>query len=144
MKKNNQILIIVVLLLFSCKSKNVIIGNSENGKMEFNFLEVEQPFNLELTEFHENNFYCFTEGIPYAILIGKTNNTSLPNIVTVLSRCEERNFTVGQNLRIVPEEDPRKNVNLNLIYSIKDTIISGKKKSWLIGAENKAIWGIAK
>jgi len=84
--------------------------------MEFKFLEIAQPFDLELTEFHENNFHCFTEGIPYAILIGKTNNTSLTNIVTILSRCEERTFKVGQNLRVAPKEDPRNNVSLNLLF----------------------------
>ena len=111
--------------------------------MEFDFIKSDCPFDLELTEFHENLFYCYTEGIPYAILIGKTNDNTLPNIVTVLSRCEERTFKIGQKLKINPKKDPRQSISLGLIYSVKDTIIGGKKKRWLIGSENKAIWGIA-
>jgi hypothetical protein len=108
--------------------------------MQFEFITSDKPFELELTEFHPNKFTCFTEGLPYAILIGKTKSKNLPENITVLSYCEDRTFEPGITLTIVPADNPTKRTDLGPIYLVKDTIISEKKQRWLIGSENKTIW----
>jgi len=96
---------------------------------------------MELVQFQKNTFYCGTEGLPYALLIGKTNSNDLPKNITVLSYCDDRIFNVGDKLNIEPTKNPTKSTSLNPIYFVKDTIIDGNKINWLIGSEYKTIWG---
>ena len=133
-------MILCLILIFGCKSKSLGTHNSDNNFMRFEFITSDKPFELELTEFHPNHFTCFTEGIPYAILIGKTKSENLPEKITVLSYCEDRTFEIGKTLKILPIDDPTKKVSLNPIYLLKDTIIERKKQKWLIGSEYKTIW----
>lgn len=96
---------------------------------------------MELLEFIQNSAFCGTKGMPYALLIGKTKSEFLPEKITVLSYCDDRVFNVGENLNIKPTENPTERTTINPIYFIKDTIINGNKSRWVIGSENKAIWG---
>ena len=97
-----------------------------------------------MTYFVKNSAYCFTEAIPYALLIGQTDNStssSIPKTITVLARCDNNNYSIGQNLKILPIQDPTTETSLRPLYMTKDTLINNQKFRWLIGSENPAIWG---
>jgi hypothetical protein len=97
-----------------------------------------------LTYFVKNSTYCYTEAIPYALLIGQTDNpnsSDIPKTITVLARCDNNNYSLGQTLEILPMTDPTKQTTLRPLYITKDTTINGQKFHWLIGSENPAIWG---
>jgi hypothetical protein len=110
----------------------------------FNLSKTSETINLEVTYFVKNSTYCYTEAIPYALLVGKTNNpfsSNIPKIITVLARCDNNNYTIGQNLKVLPTEDPTISPTLRPLYITQDTIINKQKYHWLIGSENPAIWG---
>ena len=96
---------------------------------------------MELVKFVRNTAYCGTEGLPYALLIGKTKSELLPKSITILSYCDDRIFKIGEKLKIEPTENPTEKTTMNPIYFVKDTIINGNKSRWVIGSEYKAIWG---
>jgi hypothetical protein len=141
LKKLHYISIIILILIISCKSNK---PNSEyfENILKFEFIEINDEFKMELTEFHPNISYCYTEGVPYALLIGKPLNSQLPKKISVLSYCEDRVYDVGKLLTITPTKKPKIAQSMSLIYLAKDTIINGEKKHWLLGSENKTIWGI--
>jgi hypothetical protein len=140
LKTKLQILILGFILIFGCKSKNIGIYDSNANFIKFEFITTDKPFELKLTEFQANVFACNTEGLPYAVLIGKTYSERLPKKITVLSYCDDRYFEIGEKLKIIPTDNPTKRTSLNPIYLVKDSILNGKKTSWLIGSENKTIW----
>ena len=115
--------------------------NSTQNGFEFDYFSRKDNFEMELVKFQRNTASCGTEGLPYALLIGKTNSESLPEIVTVLSYCDDRIFNVGDRLRVEPTENPTKSTSMNPIYFVKDTMINGNKSRWIIGSEYKTIWG---
>ena len=119
---------------------------SKRRKLLFDFIEPNQVFDLTITEFYENTTSCSTETIPYALLIGITSDKTLPKKVSVLSVCEERIFKPGEKVIITPEPEPSLLTSRNplnpMYFVITDTIVNGKMLSeWIIGSENKAIWG---
>jgi hypothetical protein len=88
--------------------------------------------------------YCYTEAIPYAILVGTTNNPSAPEIpktVTILAKCNNNSYSIGQNIKIIPIGDPTIGTDLRPLFVTTDTIIDKNKYHWLIGSEHPAIWG---
>jgi hypothetical protein len=115
--------------------------NSTQNRFEFDYFSRKDNFEMELVKFQRNTASCGTEGLPYALLIGKTNSESLPENVTVLSYCDDRIFNVGDRLRVEPTENPTKSTSMNPIYFVKDTMINGNKSRWIIGSEHKTIWG---
>jgi|GEM_PF-4567904 len=125
----------------NCKSKKSILLDF-TGKTGFEYVEAENEFEMELTDFHQNTFYCYTEVVPYSLLIGKPNNPSLPEKISVLSYCDDRVFKVGDILTITPTEKPARLKSMGLVYFMKDTIIDGTKKYEKIGTEHKALWGV--
>ena len=141
MKRTFYISLFILISVISCKSKKPLILNFE-GKTEYEFIETKREFELILTEFKQNTFYCYTEIVPYALLIGKTNNSELPKKISVLSYCDKRVFKVGDTLKITPSEKPKRTESMGLLYYSKDTIVGGKKVYKKIGTENKAVWGI--
>ena len=140
MRKTNFISFIVLILIIGCKAKSGIEYSTQN-KFEFEYFNTDESFELELVEFYRNSASCGTEGLPYALLIGKTKTESLPEKISVLSYCDDRIFKIGDKLEIEPTENPTKKTTMNPIYFVKDTIINGNKNRWIIGSEYKAIWG---
>ena len=140
MKSFVYIILIILPLLVTCSSKQKIF-EIDNNKSVFDYLETKQEFELLITEFYQNTASCGIEGLPYALLIGETNSNFIPKKVSVLSYCDDRVFKVGTKVKIKPSENPTKLTTMNPIYFIKDTVINGKKRKWIIGSENKAIWG---
>lgn len=118
-------------------------GYTEQLKFRFGFeyIQVVDDFEIELIKFQRNTAFCGNDGLPYALLIGKTKSESIPEKITVLSYCDNRTFNVGDKLKIKPTKNPTDSTSLNPIYFVKDTLINGNKTKWVIGSENKAIWG---
>jgi hypothetical protein len=97
-----------------------------------------------VTYFVKNSTYCYTEAIPYALLIGQTDNPNslnIPKTITVLAWCDNKNYSLGQNLKVLPMPDPTTQTTLRPLYVTKDTTINKQILHWLIGSENPAIWG---
>lgn len=109
--------------------------------MTFDFIQFDDNFKIKLIEFHKNTAACNTEALPYALLIGETTGSSLPSKISILSYCDNRVFEIGDELIIEPTKDPTKQTSMNPIYFVKDTIINDMSRRWVIGSENKAIWG---
>jgi hypothetical protein len=133
--------LIILILIIGCKSQSGIEYSAQN-RFGFDYLETNSKFEMELVDFQKNTAYCGTKGLPYALLIGKTNSELVPEYVTVLSYCDDRIFNIGDQLSIEPTENPTKRTTMNPIYFVKDTIINGNKSRWIIGSEYKAIWGL--
>ena len=110
----------------------------------FNLFDTKDTINLQVTYFVKNSAYCYTEAIPYALLIGQTNNSktsNIPKTITVLARCDNNTYALGQNLKILPMTDPTTETTLRPLYVTKDTTINNQTFHWLTGSENPAIWG---
>jgi len=149
------ILISILFFFVGCNSKTsksepiVEIEEVEEIKemdLLFDFIEPQNEFELTITDFYENRTSCATETVPYALIIGTTTDKDLPKKVSVLSYCEEEVFKPGQKVIIIPEVEPSLLTSrnpLNLTYFVvMDTIVKGEMLSeWIIGSENKAIWG---
>lgn len=140
MKKNTIILFLIISLGFGCKSQKDINQLSINTE-SFKFFSVDTTFEIEIISFYQNQADCGTEGLPYSLLIGKTNNEMLPDTVSILSYCDNRTFTAGSNVEIQPTKNPTLDTTLNPIFIIKDTIIDNIKTRWIIGSEYQSIWG---
>lgn len=91
-----------------------------------------------------NRAYCYSSaGFPYALVVGKTtkrNQGKIPDVVSVLAKCDNKDYAIGQNLQVVPVEDPT-DTNLKPIYITRDTVIGGRTVLHLCGSEYPAIWG---
>ncbi|MNK21530.1 hypothetical protein D3C87_397890 [compost metagenome] len=131
---------LLLFIIYCCTPKKVLNQN----KLGFEYIETKEEFEFELTEFYKNNAYCFTEGIPYALLIGKTKSTNLPSTISVLSQCDNNDYKIGSKFIIKPIENPEKRTTLHPIYFVKRTLVDNVKCSKVIGSENKAVWGIPK
>ena len=140
MRITKIISLLVLFLIIGCKSQSGFPYYTEN-KFGFEYLSVKNSFEMELVDFFQNTGACGTEGLPYALLIGKTKSELLPDNITVLSYCDDRIFKIGEKLKIEPTENPTEKTTMNPIYFVKDTIINGNKSRWVIGSEYKAIWG---
>ena len=140
LRKTKFISLLVLILIIGCKSQSGIKYSAKSG-FGFEYLKVKDSFEMELVEFFQNTADCGNEGLPYALLIGKTKSELLPENITVLSYCDDRIFKIGEKLKIEPTENPIEKTTMNPIYFVKDTIINGNKNRWVIGSEYKAIWG---
>ena len=126
----------------SCKTSKPSVSTWNTGS--FNLFYTKDTINLQVTYFEKNSVYCFTEAIPYALLIGQTNNRAssvIPKTITVLAKCDNNNYTIGQHIQVIAIEDPTTQTTLRPLYMMKDTLVNNRKYSWLIGSENPAIWG---
>jgi hypothetical protein len=112
--------------------------------MPFQFFTTKDTFDLKVTDFVRNSAYCYTEAIPYAVLIGETQNVNLgkvPSTITVLASCDNKIYSIGQRLRVAPDEDPTANTTLRPLYITRDTTLNGQRVRHLVGAEHPAMWG---
>ncbi len=136
-------ILLIAFFVISCKTTRPTI-TSWNTRT-FNLLKTNDTINLRVTFFVKNSAYCYNSaGIPYAILIGKTeniDNIDIPETITVLALCDNKNYIVGQNIKIAPLKDPTRGSGQGAIDVVKDTVINNEKYRWLVGSENPAIWG---
>ena len=121
-------ILITVLCLLSCSAKTTYTTSTQ---LKFQTINYEKPFQLTVDKFTKNDAYCFTEAIPYAVAIGKTNAQDLPKKLSVLLYCDNNLYHVGQILKIQPIIDPTKNTALNPLYLVRDTLINGQKIIYL-------------
>ncbi len=131
--------------LFSCKSIHNTSGNNSKIRLverkgTFNYITLKDSFDIQIISFVKNDAYCFTEGIPYGLIIGTPVNTGLPDTISILARCDNNAYKIGEKIRVLPIENPETG-SLHKITFTKDTIIAGRKFSWQIGSEHKAVWG---
>lgn len=107
------------------------------------FITINDTINLRVTYFAKNTVYCCTEGgIPYALIIGNTNNeNSIPKTLSVFAKCNNESYKIGQNLRIVSIEDPTIGTDLGPLFVTRDTTINNMLYHWIIGAEHPIMWG---
>jgi hypothetical protein len=125
----------------ACKSGQPT--NISWGKMKFNLFTTTDTINLQVTDFVKNSTYCYTHAIPYAILIGQTSNahsSAVPKTITVLAKCDNNKYSIGQSVKVVAIEDPTTKTTLKPLYITRDTIINKTKYHLLVGAEYPAIW----
>lgn len=136
------IILSIGLFLAACKPTKSTVKNWNTES--FTLFDTKDTINLQITYFHKNVVYCFTEAIPYALIIGRTNNSAfsnIPKIITVLARCDNNTYTLGQNIKVLPLKDPTTVTTLRPLLIVKDTVINNQKHRWIIGSENPAIWG---
>ncbi len=139
-----RLLIILFPGLFFASCKTTKPVSKVWNEKSFIFLETKDTINLKVTFFIQNPVTCFTEAIPYALLIGQTDNPKSPNIpklITVLAKCDNNSYEIGQKIKVLPIKDPTINTTLRPLYIVKDTLIDNQKHRWLVGSENSAIWG---
>jgi hypothetical protein len=128
----------VGLFLFSCAVKPV---QTTYARQEFNLIDVDKAFLLTVDKFIKNDAYCFTEGIPYALVIGRPISSDLPAKMSILLKCDNNQYQAGQQLNIQPIGDPTKETTLKPIYIVGDTLINGQKTRFIVGTENPGVWG---
>jgi hypothetical protein len=139
-----RLLIILFTGLFFTHCKTTKPTSKVWNERNFTLFETKDTINLKVTYFIKNSVYCFTEAIPYALLIGQTDNppsSNVPKNITVLARCDNNTYTIGQRLKVLPIQDPTTQTTLRPLYVVKDTLINNQKERWLIGSENPTIWG---
>lgn len=107
----------------------------------FEFLNSNDTINLTVDKFVKNDAYCFTEGIPYALIIGTVENERLPKKISVLAQCDNSTYDIGQKLKILAIENPTIKTTLKPIYFVKDSLVGGQRYKFLIGSEYPGIWG---
>lgn len=140
MKNSKSIFLVMLFLGFGCKSQKDISQLSIN-KQVFNYFRADSTFEIKITSFYQSKASCGTEGLPYALLIGKTNNKALPDTVSILSYCDKRIFSVGNKVTIEPTKNPTLESTLKPIFIVKDTMIDHVKTHWIIGSEYQSTWG---
>lgn len=77
------------------------------------------------------------------MIIGKTTKRvgdKPPEVVSVLAKCDNKDYAIGQTLDVIPIENPTA-TNMKPIYITRDTVIGGQKVRHLSGSEYPAIWG---
>jgi hypothetical protein len=137
--KKNAILL-GTLLLVAC-SFNRHSKNTRIIKL-FEIVYVEDTINLKVKYFIENTAHCSTEAIPYALIIGEMRDSlHNPMTISVIAKCDNEKYIVGQSLRVIQMEDPTKDTSLSPLYFVNDTVINKIVCRWIIGSEYPAVWG---
>lgn len=127
--------------LLSCATKRIAYNPTPFFK-GFQFFKYKDTINLTVDKFVKNDAYCATEALPYALIIGTTNNQKdIPRKISVLAWCDNNSYTIGHTLRILPIEDPTTKTTLNPLYLVRDSVVNGQRHRFLIGSDNPAIWG---
>ncbi|WP_295676774.1 hypothetical protein [uncultured Mucilaginibacter sp.] len=110
---------------------------------DFKFFTIKDTIQIIVKQFFKNDVFCYTKGIPYALIIGTvTNNNNYPREISVLAICDQNIYNVGDKLKISQSNDPRiGSSSLHPIIFTHDTIINKKRYLYLIGSESPAVWG---
>lgn len=82
-----------MVLLTACSSQRKVQAYAFNKG--FDFISVTDSFKLTIKEFYRNDFYPYTEGLPYALLREeyKTYFTSDSSFIILEAYRTEQNFT---------------------------------------------------
>lgn len=130
-----------IILLFSCKSKQVIV--QAQYYKDFDFIEYNDTIDIVVQEFWQNNGACFqTGGWSYALIIATTNIPIIENnTITVLAICNNNIYSKGEKLEIVQLKSDEVGNTVRLIRLFKDTVINNIEYRHYIGSEYPAICG---
>jgi hypothetical protein len=133
--------LLILGFTFSCSiSKNR--GQLGYKVHDFTYFQTVDTIILKLVKFYENNAYCYTEGIPYALLIGTPlSDSTLPDTISVLAICDNKKYVIGDTLNILQINNPETTSSLHKITIIKDTLIQRDRYRWAIGSEYQGTWG---
>ncbi len=142
MKTRTVLYFTVFAIVVSCISHRADQSIQQASRTEvFDYFDYKDTIRVNVVEFLPNTAYCYSEGIPYALIIGTTEqHTSLPKTISVLAKCDNNTYEVGKGLRIVAIADPTSST-LKPIYFTKDTVIHNQTKKWIIGSQYPATWG---
>ena len=112
----------------------------------YNLIEIENEFEIKLTDFYQCNCMPSCYVINHSLLIGTTNDINLPKKISILSLANnDENFKIGDLIKIQPTKKPYDESGPRFpAYYTTVNVINGKKETVLIGYENKATWGIPK
>jgi hypothetical protein len=110
---------------------------------QFQFFKLKDTLQITVKEFIKNDATCFTEGIPYALIICDVNNNkNYPKVISVLAICDNHTYNKGDKLNIVQSYDARiGSSSLNPIYFTKDSTVNKKIFFYILGSEYPAVWG---
>jgi hypothetical protein len=127
------------MVCWGCVSSNKTLIATPFGK-GFDFISLPDSFKLTLTEFHKNDVYPYSHGgTPYALVIGETSDTKLPQKVSVLAIRDNHSYHIGETVTVVPKRELFKEAKSGLLYITRDTVINNVKSTWIIGSENPAV-----
>jgi hypothetical protein len=133
---------LIIVAIYSCSITRIKRDFHYDSEHDFTYFQTSDTIMLKLTDFYKNNVYCYTEAIPYALLIGKpVNSSNLPRMISILAHCDNNEYRLGDTLKIVQIDNPESKISLHKLSITKDTIIQGKRIMWLIGSEYPGTWG---
>ncbi|MDC7999189.1 hypothetical protein [Gilvibacter sediminis] len=136
------LLVAIFIIVSACGTTSDQIPKSYFEIDQYGFVSVDQEFKIKLLNFYPSNTLCHTEGgIPYSLIIGETIDSDLPPKLSVLIKCSSESYQKGKEYSILPIVDPIAKTNRSYIFLLKDSIIGGENKLWLLGSEFPAIWG---
>jgi|WetSurSiteA1Bulk_404760.scaffolds.fasta_scaffold20088_4 hypothetical protein len=141
-KRNLFLIFIASVLIMACSLTRNHKADFYYKSQDFTYIQISDTISIKLIKFYKNDASCYTEAIPYALLIGKCNtNHSIPDTLSILAHCDNSIYNIGDTLRIIQIENPELRMSLHKITIVKDTIIAGLKTHWTIGSEYPGIWG---
>jgi len=133
------LLLLTSAIIFACSSPKMSQQTYSLNK-GFDFISVSDTFHLTITQFYKNTAHPYTEGLPYALLIGETNQSKLPKQISVLAIRDNHSYNLGDVVIVHPAENPLKASSLKPIYLVKDTVIGKLNCHAVIGTEYPAVW----
>lgn len=116
---------------------------STSSPKGFSYVKYNGSFKIEVNEFYPNPALC-GRLLTYALVIGKPLDHSLPKKISVLLRCDNGVYQVGDTLTITALNDSlAKNTSLNnTMYTVHHKKIKGIDHQRIIGDEYPAMWGV--
>jgi hypothetical protein len=140
--KYSLLVLLVLGFILSCSLTRNQKTKYYDTYHDFRYFQTIDTILLKLVRFYKNDAYCYTEAIPYALLIGlPINNQNIPDTISILARCDNNIYRIGDTLTIIPIDNPEMSISLHKVSIVKDTLLQGKKTKWSIGSEYLGIWG---
>jgi hypothetical protein len=143
MRKVSLLLIFIGIcgVAFGQASYSTKITHYAGTVHEFHFFRLKDTLKITVRKFIKNDLYCFTEAVPYALIIGAVNNDkNYPPIISVLAICDNNVYKIGDKLNIVQNDSPLIGSSLHPVDFIRDTIIDKKRFLCIEGGEYPALW----
>lgn len=136
------LLLAIFIIVSACGTTSDHIPKSYFEIGQYGFVSLDKKFKIKLLNFYLSTTLCHTEGgIPYSLIIGETTDSDLPPKISVLVECNSETYQKGKEYLILPIADPVAKTDRSYTLLLKDSIMSGEKKLWLLGSEFPAIWG---